>query len=258
MKSVMSYKKMFSRNIGFLSEKEQGLLSQLSVGIAGAGGDGGLLAERLVRFGIGEIILADPEVFELNNINRQFGATPKTVGKNKARVIARELLKINPEIQIRIYTKGINLKNVEEFVASSDVIIDEVEFTVPSISVLLAREARKQKKYVFMGANVGWGASVFCFDPNGVTFEKYFQYNEKNNTINALKYVGKIPDYIPKNLVKDVLDGKKSMPSISSSVSLVASLVSSGIILFLAKKIKPITVPNKLFFDARQMTLTRR
>jgi tRNA A37 threonylcarbamoyladenosine dehydratase len=47
----MDYTKMFRRNIGFLTEEDQKKVSQLSAGIAGAGGDGGLLAERLVRFG---------------------------------------------------------------------------------------------------------------------------------------------------------------------------------------------------------------
>ena len=68
--SEMVYGKMFHRNIGFLTQNEQEKISTLSIGIAGAGGDGGLLSERLVRFGIKRIVLADPEVFDVENINR--------------------------------------------------------------------------------------------------------------------------------------------------------------------------------------------
>ena len=48
---------IFSRNIGLISEKGQELLADTCIAIAGVGGDGGLLAERLVRFGIGKLIM---------------------------------------------------------------------------------------------------------------------------------------------------------------------------------------------------------
>lgn len=240
---------MFKRNIGFISIKEQKVLARTSIGIAGVGGDGGLLAERLTRFGIGKLVLADPENFEKNNINRQFGANIKTLGKNKAVVIGKEIKFINPDIELKIFKKGINRSNVKTFVKESDVIIDEVEYTNPEVSVLLAQEARKQNKYIFMGANIGWGASIFCFSPKGMTFEKYFQYDSDKNTINPLKYAHKIPSYFDKKMLQEVLNGEKSMPSISSSVALVAALISSQIILFVIGKRKPVMVPKFKYFD---------
>ena len=72
----------------------------------------------------------------------------------------------------------INEDNVEEFVTKADIIIDEIEFTLPKVSVLLHKEARKQGKHIFMGVNIGWGASIFCFAPNGNTFEDFFEYDE--------------------------------------------------------------------------------
>ncbi|HPX94506.1 MAG TPA: ThiF family adenylyltransferase [Candidatus Moranbacteria bacterium] len=244
----MKYDKMFSRNIGFLTEEEQAKISQLSVGIAGAGGDGGLLAERLVRFGVNRIILADPEVFEIENINRQFAAYTDTIGSNKAAAVANELRRINPKAEIVTF-EGVSRENVREFVSMADLIIDEIEFSIPSLSVMLAREARKQRKYVFMGANIGWGASSLCFAPDGMKFEEFFAYNEETKEIDATRYAKQVPSYFDRGMLMDVLEGKISIPSISSAVGLVASLLSSSIILFWTGKKNPRIVPEFLHYD---------
>ncbi|HUS00171.1 MAG TPA: ThiF family adenylyltransferase [Chitinophagaceae bacterium] len=110
---VLSKNNFFSRNEGLISETEQNRLADTSIAIIGTGGDGGLLAERLVRFGIGKIILADPEIFESSNINRQYACNQNTLGKNKAEMVANELRLINPELKIKIYKEGMSDHNVK-------------------------------------------------------------------------------------------------------------------------------------------------
>jgi len=254
----MNCNDLFIRNIGFITKQEQKKLTQFSIGIAGLGADGGLLAERLVRFGIGKFVLADPEVFSPENINRQFGANFKSFNKNKAEVIAKELILINPRLKLIVFNEGINSSNVENFVKNSDVLVDEIEYSKPTISVLLAQETRRQNKYLFMGANVGWGASIFCFSPKGMTFESYFQYNPKTESVNLLRYVKKVPNYFDRKLLRNVLQGKIPIPGLSSSVGLVASLLTSEIVLFILKKRKPIIVPQFLFFDSLKRRAERR
>jgi len=254
----MDYNETFSRNIGFITRSQQKSIKSLSVGIAGAGGDGGLLAERLTRFGIGKLVMAEPDTFELANCNRQFGANLKTCGHNKAEVIAKELKLINPKLKILIFKKGITESNVVDFVSNSDVIIDEIEYSKPSISAALAKEARRQHKYVFMGANIGWGASIFCFSPRGMTFEKYFKYDPKTDTIDPIRYVQKIPRYFDKKLLAKVLSGKIPMPSLSSSVGLVASFLSSQIIMFAITKKNKTVAPRFWFIDSWEMRIDKR
>ena len=254
----MNYNEIFSRNLGFINKSQQKAIKSLSVGIAGAGGDGGLLAERLVRFGIGKIILSEPDTFEPANCNRQFGANTKTCGINKGEVIAKELILINPDLKIKVYKDGITENNVKEFVRSSDIIIDEIEYSKPSVSVLLAKEARRQHKYIFMGANIGWGASIFCFSPKGITFEKYFKYDQSTNTIDPIRYVKKIPRYFSKNLLAKILRGKIPMPSLSSSVGLVASFISSQVIFFAISKKARIVAPHFWFVDSLEMKIEKR
>lgn len=259
MKNQMDeYKNYFGRNIGFLSQEDQDKIAGLSIGMAGAGGDGGLLSERLVRFGIGKIILADPDNFDESNINRQFASNAGTFGKNKACAVADELRLINPGLTAVVLEEGINEKNVEEFVRNSDIIIDEIEYSTPEISILLCREAKRQGKYVFMGANIGWGASVFCFSPEGISFEEYFEYDPDKKKINPYRYIGKIPEYFGDDLLPNVLDGKMAMPSLSSAVALVASFVSSEVILFFLDKKKPTVAPNFLFIDLFDLKIEKR
>src|SRR5579885_835850 len=135
------------RNLGFFTEEEQMRLGTAVVAIAGAGGDGGELALSLARLGFGaqggEIRLADPDTFERENINRQSCCTTKTVGVNKAVAVADYIREINPDIKVTTYTEGITRENAEDFVAGSNLLIDETEFTMHAIGVALARTARQ-------------------------------------------------------------------------------------------------------------------
>ncbi len=247
---MYKYEELFCRNIGFINKQEQQKLSRFSIGIAGMGADGGLLAERLVRFGIGKIVLADPEVFEPSNVNRQFAANIRNIKKNKAEVIAKELILINPRLEVVVFNKGVNRTNVGNFVREAEIIVDEIEYLNHELSVLLARETRKQYKYLFMGANIGWGGSILCFSPKEMSFEKYFQYDPLTKKINLLRYVKKIPEYFDRRLIQKIIKREIIIPSLASSVGLVTSLLSSEIILFILGKKRPISVPRILFFDA--------
>lgn len=85
------YWKRVRRNLGWLGDTEeeqrmrQEKLRDVVVGIAGCGGIGGAVADRLVRLGVRNLKIADPDTFDVSNINRQLGATVDNVGKNKRR-----------------------------------------------------------------------------------------------------------------------------------------------------------------------------
>lgn len=248
-------KEYFSRNKGLITEEEQKTLADTCIAIAGAGGDGGLLAERLIRSGIGKLILADPEQFEPANINRQFAANIETIGKNKATEVAKALRLINPNARIIVYEEGITADNVSDIVSMADILIDEIEYSLPSISVMLHREARRQGKYVFMGANIGWGASIFCFSPKGTSFETHFEYNETAESINPLRYLKTQPEYISDETVTNILTGQMAMPAVASSVSLVAAVISQQVILFIIGKRQPLFMPEFITIDLYDLSI---
>jgi len=140
---------------------------------------------------------------------------------------------------LKLFKDGIGPNNIEKFVAGCDIVIDEIEYTRPDLSVLLHRAARKNNKYVFLGINVGWGANLFIFDPQGITFEEYcglpadIPFEEvRNYSIPLDRFCPKIPEYVSPSVIEGVLNGKE-IPSISPACSLIASLVATETALFL-------------------------
>ena len=83
-----SYEVAFARNLGLVSDVEQARLKNARIGLPGLGGVGGAHLQALARMGIQHFHLADPDLFEVVNFNRQLGATMETVGCRKADVIA--------------------------------------------------------------------------------------------------------------------------------------------------------------------------
>lgn len=100
MDSVFTYSEFTQRNIGFVSEEEQTHLRNASVFVCGAGGMGGACLQALVRAGVGAVAVADFDVFEISNLNRQVFANLQTVGKGKLESTVSQLMNINPELQI--------------------------------------------------------------------------------------------------------------------------------------------------------------
>jgi molybdopterin/thiamine biosynthesis adenylyltransferase len=88
----------YERNFPSLSVGEQLRLFESRVLVVGLGGLGGALAVLLARLGVGNLLLADGDVFTPANLNRQLLATTRTLGRNKAEVTARHLRDLNPAL----------------------------------------------------------------------------------------------------------------------------------------------------------------
>ncbi len=229
----------FARNLGFISVDEQRKLADARVGIAGCGGDGGQAAEALARMGVGAFVLADPEIFELENINRQCAAEDG-IGENKAEVIARRIAKINPLAKIRVYTEGITIANITKFVDASDIIVDESDFTVPHIGIALAREARRQHKVVVMGLNLGFGGLVTSFVPGRMTLERRLGYSttsaiseieadSKTSDLQPWRWIPALPGYTDLGALARVVRGEISVPSVVQGVLQCAAMTSTEV-----------------------------
>jgi len=168
------YKSIFSRNIGFFTESEQEKLRRSTIAIAGMGGVGGLLAERLTRLGIGQLKILDPETFEQSNLNRQFGSSMLNLGQNRAEAVFRQTKDINPQARIQ-YSKT-SIKTEDDaglFVSGCDLVVDEMDFGLFKESIFLQRAARRRGIYYMFAVDIGFGALVVIFDPNGLTLEEY-------------------------------------------------------------------------------------
>ncbi len=90
------YMDIFSRNSGIL---ETNMMERKGAVILGCGSVGSLVAIELVKSGIGNICLIDPDMMEYHNLCRhQCGIDD--VGDYKVNALKRKLLKINPRLNI--------------------------------------------------------------------------------------------------------------------------------------------------------------
>lgn len=79
-------------------------LKDASVAVIGLGGVGSHAVEALIRSGIGNITLVDPDCIEKSNLNRQLPALTSTIGRYKTDIIASRMQDISPDIHIRKFT----------------------------------------------------------------------------------------------------------------------------------------------------------
>src|SRR5690554_4953418 len=112
MISKLEYRTAISRNIGWITEEEQSNLKHKRVAIAGMGGVGGSHLLTLTRLGVGNFHIADFDVFELANFNRQVGATVSHLGRSKVDVLAEMALDINPELDLKRFPEGVTEDNL--------------------------------------------------------------------------------------------------------------------------------------------------
>ena len=115
MDKNFEYSEAFCRNLGWVTKEELKRLGSVKVAIGGAGGVGGIHLITLVRLGITQFHLADPDFFEMKNFNRQYGADMNSLGKNKCDVMLEKALAINPELKTKSFKDGITKANVAEF-----------------------------------------------------------------------------------------------------------------------------------------------
>lgn len=219
-----------------------------------------MVAEGLARLGFLRFAIADPDPFELENLNRQNGSFVSTVGVNKAKVIAKIIKDINPDATVDVYEDGITRDNVQQFVKGCGIVVDETEFTLHELAVMLAREARAIGVPVVTGFNVGFGCLVTSFPAEGLTLEEYLDLDAEASLDEVLsaevpleRWVSRLPSYISEEVVTQVAMGEISAPSVFPGVALAAGCVVSEVFSIVTGSRKSVQAPEWLWFDARDL-----
>lgn len=98
-------------------------LKQACVGIAGVGGLGSAVAVALARIGVGHLIMADFDIVEPSNLNRQQFFVDQ-IGQLKVYALADTLRRINPYITIEPHAVRLDPVNLPAVFASCSVVIE--------------------------------------------------------------------------------------------------------------------------------------
>ena len=112
-------------------------LENAKVIIYGIGGVGSFAVEGLVRAGVGNLVLVDPDNIDVTNINRQIHSNVNTVGQSKIEVMKKRILEINPKANVETYNpKELNFEEQELIDESYSYVIDAVDTVKTKISII--------------------------------------------------------------------------------------------------------------------------
>ena len=107
-----------------VGEVGQRKLQQATVAIIGAGGLGSPAAYYLAAAGVGTLVLADDDVVERSNLQRQILHVEARIGVPKVESARAALAALNPTIDVRGFPERIGSHNVERLIADADVVLD--------------------------------------------------------------------------------------------------------------------------------------
>jgi sulfur carrier protein ThiS adenylyltransferase len=96
------------------------------VGIAGLGGLGSSVAIALARVGVGTLVLADFDVVEPSNLNRQQYFVEQ-IGMPKVQAMRENLSRINPYVRVEGHEVVLDSHNVPIIFASTPIIVEALD-----------------------------------------------------------------------------------------------------------------------------------
>jgi hypothetical protein len=170
----------FGRNNGIYSEADVEKIRRAKIGIAGLGGSGGYSLLFLTHMGFEHFKVADLDVYEEHNKNRQVGAFAQNIGRPKTDTLVEMARSLNPYIQVEVYDRGIRSENAESFVDGTDFVIETMDFNVPDAKFSLHEAAMKSGKYISTSPSPVYGAPVFNFGPGTRSFGESFGLDRDN------------------------------------------------------------------------------
>lgn len=181
-----NYFEAFSRHDGLLTRAEQERLRTSRVAIVGMGGVGGVHLITLARLGIGRFTIADPDRFELANMNRQYGARVDTLGQFKAEVMAAEVRRINPEAEIRVMREPVRPETTAAFLDGADLFVDGIDFFALDMRRRLFRQAAENGIHAITAGPIGFGSAWLVFAPDGIGFDQFFDLDDRQTELDRL------------------------------------------------------------------------
>jgi adenylyltransferase/sulfurtransferase len=105
----------------------RGKLRTSRVFVAGTGGLGSPISTYLAVAGVGKIIIADFDIVDSSNLNRQFLYHERDIGRDKVESAKKKLVSMNPEIKVDTIKEKITDENVGSIVSPCDLNIDALD-----------------------------------------------------------------------------------------------------------------------------------
>jgi sulfur carrier protein ThiS adenylyltransferase len=132
-------------------------LKQGVVGIAGVGGLGSAVAVALARVGVGRLIIADFDVVEPSNLNRQQYFIDQ-IGSYKVDALVENLKRINPYITVEAHCVLLDPENIPAIFSGCTIVVEAFDRAdMKAMLVNRVLEALPQSTVVAASGLAGYG-----------------------------------------------------------------------------------------------------
>jgi len=113
-------------------------LKNANVLVVGLGGVGAVAAEMICRAGVGKMTIADGDIVEITNRNRQLPALKSTEGRPKTEILAQRLLDINPGLELNSVFEFVRDERAMELLKSQsfDYVVDAIDTLSPKVFLI--------------------------------------------------------------------------------------------------------------------------
>jgi molybdopterin-synthase adenylyltransferase len=138
----------YSRQMRFggIGEKGQRRLLESRVTLCGCGALGTVIANALVRAGVGHVRIVDRDFIETHNLQRQVLFDENDIAANlpKAEAAARKLRVVNSAVTVEPVVTDIDRTNIVELCQDADILLDgtdnfEVRYLINDVAVKLGK-----------------------------------------------------------------------------------------------------------------------
>ena len=135
------------------------VIKNKTVGIAGCGGLGSNCAVALARVGVGKLIIADFDVVEETNLNRQYYFY-KQIGLKKVDCLSENIQLINREVKVETHDLKLDAESIAAIYQNCDVIVEAFDKAeMKQMIVEIVSEQLPQTPLVLGLGMAGWGDS---------------------------------------------------------------------------------------------------
>jgi proteasome lid subunit RPN8/RPN11 len=113
---------LYDRQVRAFGGGVQEVLSNLTVGVVGAGGTGSAVAEQLIRLGVGTLYVFDGDKLDASNLTRVYGSGREQLGQKKVRIIQESASRIGLGTSVIPVEKPITFRSAAELLKHCDIV----------------------------------------------------------------------------------------------------------------------------------------
>ena len=143
---------LYARHTPGVQEKVKGQ----TIGIMGLGGLGSVVALSLARIGVGTLLLADYDVVEPSNLNRQQYFIDQ-VGMKKTDAMLENLKRVNPYLKVDIFDGELTEANIPKIFTGVDVLVECFDGAAMKAAALRTVLTMNGMAYVGASGMAGYG-----------------------------------------------------------------------------------------------------